>query len=340
MILDLHTHIVPESFPEASGRGSGRWPSMAHNQPGRADVMISGKNFRTVRDVCWSHTRRAEDAKKEGADAQAISPMPELLSYWFTPEEGLDMSRHVNDVIAKMCQADAKTFFGLGMVPMQDPDLAAKELAAIKQAGLKGVELGSNILGHSLGEDQFSGFFEEAEKQGVAIFVHALHPTFTDRFPANERTVNAIGFATEGGLNAGSMIVSGLFERWPGLRVAFSHGGGTFPYLLPRLENTWSGRWNEEEPLPAEGPLAVMRNVLPKSPAHYARMAYWDSLVFDKRTTRYLIDMVGASQVTVGTDFPFVAREQPVGKSLHAVVDDEEWELVSHKNALRFLGLG
>ncbi|HLG72283.1 MAG TPA: amidohydrolase family protein [Chloroflexota bacterium] len=339
MIVDLHAHIVPEHFPEANGRGGGRWPSMAHNQPGRADVMIAGKNFRTVRDVCWHPQIRASEAKKEGADVQAISPMPELLSYWFSPQDGLDMCRYVNETIAKMCQAEPQRFHGLGMVPLQDPDLAAKELAAMKAAGLKGVELGSNILGHSLGEDQYKDFFKEAEAQGMAIFVHALHPTFTDRFLANERTINSIGFATEGGLNVGSMIVSGLWERCPNIRVAFSHGGGTFPYYLPRLQNSWSGRWNDEPPVPAEGMVVTMRNLLPKSPADYARMAYYDTLVFDRRTVRYLIDMMSATQVTIGTDFPFVPRESPVGKSTRAVVNDEEWELISEKNALRFLGL-
>src|SRR5579859_3677567 len=140
MIVDLHTHIVPENFPDAAGRGGGRWPSMAHNQPGRADVMISGKNFRTVRDVCWHPSIRASESKKEGADAQVISPMPEILSYWFTSQDGLDMARYVNEVIAKMCQAEPSVFYGLGMVPMQDPELATKELAAIKVAGLLGVE--------------------------------------------------------------------------------------------------------------------------------------------------------------------------------------------------------
>src|SRR5579864_5833955 len=224
MILDLHAHIVPEQFPKSN---IDRWPSMDHIAPDRANVMISGKNFRTVRNVCWDHAVRASEAQKEGADAQAISPMPELLSYWFTPKDGLDMARYVNEQIANMCHAAPERFYGLGMVPLQDPELSAKELAPMKRAGLLGVELGSNILGKSLGEEQFLPFFQEAEKQGLAVFVHALHPTFTDRFP--ERLINAIGFPTEGGLNIGSMIASGLVERCPNLRLAFSHGGGTFP---------------------------------------------------------------------------------------------------------------
>ncbi|HLY67410.1 MAG TPA: amidohydrolase family protein [Chloroflexota bacterium] len=347
MILDIHAHIVPERFPAANGRGNGRWPSMDHlesyadGESARANVMIAGENFRTVRDVCWSHTRRAEELQREGADAQAISPMPELLAYWFNPQDGLDMSRCVNEQIAKMCQAAPDRFYGLGMVPMQDPDLSAKELGPMKQAGLLGVELGSNILGKSLGEERFFGFFQEAEKLDMAIFVHALHPTFTDRFPANERTINAIGFPIDTALTIGSMIVSGLLERCPNLRLAFSHGGGTFTSYLPRLEHSWSGRWNGEPPGPAEGPAARMREMIPKSPTEYARKLYYDTLVFDRRLIRYLIDMVGISQIAVGTDFPFVPRERPVGKSLREVVTNpKEWELVSHQNAKRFLGIG
>ena len=335
MIVDLHTHIVPERFPESS---VDRWPSMAHREPGKADVVISGKNFRTVRDVCWDHTIRSKEMQSEGADAQVISPMPELLSYWLSPKHGLDMARHTNEHIAAMCQAEPQRFYGLGMVPMQDPELAAGELAAMKRAGLLGVELGSNILGKSLGEEQFWAFFQEAERQEMAIFVHALHPTFNDRYLANERTINAIGFPTEGGLNIGSMIVSGLLEKCPGLRLAFSHGGGTFPFFLPRLDNSWSGTWNGEPP-PAGAAPSLLRQMLPKSPTDYASRCFYDALLFDRRAIRYLIDMVGVGQVTVGTDYPFFPREQPVGKTLRECVDEAGWELVSHKNALRFLGL-
>ncbi len=340
MIIDLHTHIVPDEFPAADGRASAaRWPSMDHFEPGRAKVMIGGKNFRTVTEQCWNPQKRATDLKSEGADAHVISPMPELLSYWFTPQDGLDMARYINDFIGKMVQASPKHFYGLGMVPLQDPELAAKELQHVKSAGLLGIELGSNILGKSLGEPQFLPFFQEAERLDLAIFVHALHPTFTDRFLPTEQYINAIGFPTDTGLTISSMIAGQVMEKCPRLRLAFSHGGGTFPFFLPRLENAWSGKWNGEAPSDT-APKTPIRELLPKSPAEYARALYYDTLVFDQRAIRYLIDVVGVSQLTVGTDFPFIAREQPVGKTLFGMgLTAEDIEAVTWKNCLRFLGL-
>ncbi len=109
--------------------------------------------------------------------------MPELCAYWFTPADALDFCRYANDVIVRMCAAAPGRFIGLGIVPLQDPDMAAKELAHIKSLGFPGVELGSNVNGKSLGMAEFQGFFQEAERLGVAIFVHALRPTMMERFP-------------------------------------------------------------------------------------------------------------------------------------------------------------
>jgi aminocarboxymuconate-semialdehyde decarboxylase len=340
VIIDLHTHIVPEHFPGAGTRASaGRWPFMEHFEAGRARTMIAGQNFRTVTDQCWSVTRRERDMAAEGVDAQVISPMPELLSYWFTPEDGLEMSRYVNDQIAGMVQAAPRQLYGLGMVPLQDPDLAAKELGSLRGMGLLGIELGSNILGKSLGEARFLPFFEEVQRLGLSVFVHALHPTFTDRY-VGPGVDNPVGFPTDTGLTIASLISGGVLERYPDLRLAFSHGGGTFPYFLPRFQHAWSGKWNGE-PADLTIPGAnALRDALPRSPMDYARMLYYDTLLFDGRAIRYLRELVGVSQLVVGSDYPFVAREQPVGKTLRTLgFSDDELDAVTRRNCLRFLGL-
>ena len=343
MVIDLHAHVVPERFPPAGNRASsGRWPSMDHFEPGKARVMIAGKNFRTVTDQNWSATRRLEDMAAEGVDAQVLSPMPELLSYWLTAEDALDLGRHVNETIAKLVQASPGHFYGLGTVPLQAPDLAAKELAEIKKTGLLGVEVGSNVSGKSLGDERFLTFFQEAEAQDLAVFVHALHPTMADRIPAVEPLVASVAFPTDTGLTIASLIAGGMLDKCPRLRLAFSHGGGTFPFILPRLEGFWSGgRWNgEPPPAETEGQRGPLRQLIPRSPTEYARRLFYDTLLFDRRAIRYLMEMVGSSQLMVGTDYPYIIREQPVDKTLRSMgLGEEEWEAIGWRNCRRFLGL-
>src|SRR5690606_37947827 len=136
MLIDMHAHVIPENFPAPGNRASAnRWPYMDHFEPGLARVMIAGENFRTVHSGNWDVERRLADMDAHGVDAHVISPMPELLSYWFTPEDSVEFCRYTNEFIAAMCAAAPTRFYGLGAVPLQDPDLAARELANVKSAG-------------------------------------------------------------------------------------------------------------------------------------------------------------------------------------------------------------
>lgn len=336
----MHTHVVPEDFPSASGRGD-RWPSMDHLTASRANVMIAGKNFRTVTEQCWNPRRRIADMGAEGAHVQVLSPMPELLSYWFTPADGLDMCRYLNDFIGRLVESSPLHFQGLGVVPLQDPECAAKELTRLKEAGLLGIELGSNVLGKSLGEERFIPFFQEVERLSLAVFVHALHPTFTDRFVGPAWLDNSIGFPTDTGLTIASLMTGHTLDSCPNLRLAFSHGGGTFPWILPRMQQAWSGSWNGEPPVYGPHPTArPLQELLPKSPREYAQDLYYDTLVFDRRAIRYLVDLIGTSQLMVGTDYPFIAPEQPIARTLQSMgLSADSWEDICCRNARRFLGL-
>ena len=334
MLIDMHAHVIPENFPDAGNRASAaRWPHMDHFEPGQARVMIGGENFRTVHSGNWDVERRLRDMDAHGVDAHVISPMPELLSYWFTPEDSLEFCRYTNEFIAAMCSAAPARFIGLGAVPLQDPDLASKELTNIMNMGLAGIELGSHILGKSLGDEQFWGFFKEAERLSVPIFVHALHPTVAGRISAAQ--MNPIGFPTDTGLTIASIIGSGLAEESPDLRLAFSHGGGTFPFMLPRYAHNWSGVWNEETPIGGLGAAELQR-----SPAEYARRFYYDTLLFDARPIRYLLDVIGPSQLLVGTDYPYMGMEQPVGKTLTSMsLSQEVLDGITWDNCFRFLNI-
>ncbi|HXH21772.1 MAG TPA: amidohydrolase family protein [Dehalococcoidia bacterium] len=340
MTIDVHAHVVPERFPPHPPGADERWPEMDHFEPGRARVMIAGRNFRTVTEGVWSATRRIEDMDREGVDVQVLSPMPELLSYWLPLEDSRVLAEHVNDYITRMVEASPGRFHGLGMVRLQDPDAAALDLEGVRARRLAGIEVGSNVLGRSLGDPRFLDFWKAVERAGLAVFVHALHPTMRDRFVGPEQVVNAVGFPHDTGLTIASLISGGTLQACPGLRMAFSHGGGSFPFVLPRLENAWSGAWNEGEPLVPGAAPSELRQALPESPSTYARRLYYDTLLFDRRAIRYLLDIMGASQLVIGTDYPFFPREQPVGATVRSLgLDATTLGAVETANALRFLGI-
>ena len=328
MIIDVHTHIVPEEFPPVGSRASGdQWPYMDHTEPGSDNVMIGGRNFRTVVNRCWDADRRVKEMPAEGIDRQVLSPMPELLAYQLPAEDGRDMGRYLSEVIARMMDKAPDHFYGLGAVPMQNAELATKELSYIKGLGLQGVEIMTNINGKNLGDDEFRPFLKEAESLGLSILVHGQRPTFSDRFVGPGLLENAIGFPIENALAIASVITGKVLEDCPNLRMCFSHGGGVFAQLLARMENAW----NKMKP---------MKDHLPKPPSEYAKMMYYDDIFFNMTALRFLIDTVGISQVVVGSDYPFMFRDPKPQEEFDALnLTTEEREAISSANCLRFLGI-
>jgi aminocarboxymuconate-semialdehyde decarboxylase len=326
--IDIHTHIVPAEFPDYAGKHGGQhWPHMAAAHDCRhKHVMIDSKNFRTGSDECWDIGRRMEAMARMGIARQVLSPMPELLSYWLPLEDALPLTRHVNDTIAAMVARAPDRFIGLGGVPMQDPDAAARELERLMRDGFRGVELGSNINGAPLGDPRFASFFAAAEELGAAIFVHALHPSGKERIVGPPGLMAYIGFPLETAYTIASLITGGTLTRHPRLRLAFSHGGGAFASILPRLAHGWKIK-----------PEFAAR--MGASPHEHARRLYYDTLVYDAPTLRHLIDTFGVRQLCLGTDFPFDIHERhPVEAVAALQLSDGDVKLLHHDNAARFLG--
>ena len=258
-LIDVHSHIVPERFPDnPSPATNSRWPCMHVRAPNDATVVIADKPFREIDSRSWDVARRIEDMDRDRITMQALSPMPELLSYWFTPTDGLEMARWMNHTIASMIAAAPARFAGLGTVPLQDPALAATELARLQRDGLRGVELGSNINGVVLGDRRYDEFYAEAQRLDLALFVHALHPIGTDRLQAFPDLIPFAAFPLDTALAAISLIRAGVPERFPNLRIGFSHGGGAIVALTHRLQQGWRL---------SDG----FGGALPRTPLHYAQ---------------------------------------------------------------------
>ncbi|MGH3301880.1 MAG: amidohydrolase family protein [Streptosporangiaceae bacterium] len=330
MLVDAHAHLLPPDYPPDA---PACFPRMESIEGTTDRLLVFGPTRFRARDVFFDAEKRLAAQDASGVDAEVVTPMPPLLRYDLPPADGLALARHVNEVTAQLCAVDPARLIGLGMVPLQDPDLAAAELAAVLGRGLAGVEIASNVLGASIGDEKFLPFFTEAARLGVAIFVHAM-PAATNRLPPRAMGTYVVGI--EGALAAASLITGGTAAKCPDLRIAFSHAAGGFPLMLPRAQYFWGGSWNEEPTVPER---AVMPDDGP-SPVEFARRFYYDSLVFDRRALRFLVDYLGADRLLIGSDFPAMPREDPAGRTLRsldlpaAVLDD-----ITGNNAFRWLGI-
>lgn len=327
--VDIHAHMVPGAFPAwLDGAVPSGWPSMAPAHECHRHVMIDGKNYRTVSDKCWTTARRLADFEPMGLALQAISPMPELLSYWLPAPVASKLVRFLNEQIASMVAESGGRLVGLGAVPLQDLDRAIAELRHLKDVlGLSGVEIGSNINGVPVGHPSLRPFFEACVALDLPVFVHALRPAGMDRLVGPAPLQQVLAYPTDVGLAAASVITGNLLSQVPGLRIAFSHGGGTLALLLPRLEQAMSV-------------FPALREQVLASPREQARHLFYDTLVFDTPTLRHLADTFGDSQLMLGTDYPFNFHDaRPLERLREAGFGAEAADRLAQGNARRFLGL-
>src|SRR5439155_7730916 len=239
----------------------------------------------------------------------------------------LELSQYQNDEIAQAVRIAPERFIGLGTVPLQDPALASNEVRrVITGLGLTGVEIGTAIVGKSLDAPSFEPFWQTCEHVGAAIFVHpaaVLAPERTSKY----RMLYSVGYTAETGIAAAAIVMSGLLDRHPTLRICLAHGGGTFPWLLPRLDQTW----NVFDDVKAE---------TSRKPSETAKLLTYDTLTYDTNNLGLLIERVGVDRLVMGTDYPFPLREIPPGVVVDAVdsIRSAEREAILGQNALRFLG--
>ena len=326
--VDFHTHFIAAQFPNLGEKYGGEgWPMLIHNNPCQADIYHAGKHYRQIDDRSWDPERRLKDMVAEEIDVQVISPIPVTFAYSFSGRAVLELAQMQNEEIAKVTSVAPEHFIGLGTVPLQEPDLAAAEARrAVINLNLAGVEIGTNVQGKNLDDPELEPFWQACEEVGAAVFVHpstVFSPERTNKY----RMVFSVGYTSETGIAAASIVMSGLLERHPHLRLCFAHGGGTFPWLLPRLDQTWQV-------------FDDVKGVTPKKPSETAKLLTYDTLTYDPMNLRLLVDRLGTDRLVMGTDYPFPLRETPPGAVIDALggISPADRADMLGRNALRFLG--
>ena len=327
--IDVHTHILPKDIPRWKDKfGYGGFISLDHYKPCCATmVRDDGTSFRDVDENVWSAEKRIEECDLAEVGVQVLSTVPVMFSYWAKPNDGAEISRFLNDGIADVVSRHPKRFVGLGTVPLQDPQLAIRELERCKQIGLVGVEIGTNVNQLNLSEPQFFEFFEACEHLDMAIFVHPWD-MMGEKDMQKYWLPWLVGMPAEVSRAICSLIFGGVLERLPRLRICFAHGGGAFPFTIGRIDHGFTVRPD----------LCAVDN--PHSPRKYLSRMYFDSLVHGEAKLDYLIKLVGADQVMLGSDYPFPLGEAEPGKQIESSgYDDEIKAMLLHGAALNWLDL-
>ena len=326
--IDIHTHIMPATMPNWVKKfGYGDFIHLEHRNC-KACMMKGDRLFREVDANCFDEAVRREEMDDTGVTTQVLSTIPVLFNYWAKPSDGLETSRFFNDHIAQTASANPERFIGIGTVPMQDVDMAIGEMErCVNELRMPGLQIGTNINGKNLSDAEFFPFYKAAEQLGCALFVHPWEMMGEDQMQKYWLPW-LVGMPAETARAICSLIFGGVFQQFPKLRIAFAHGGGSFPYTLGRIEHGFNVRPD----------LVQIDNKVPPS-EHFGK--FWvDSLVHDTRAFQLLRDTVGDDRICMGSDYPFPLGEHRPGSLIESLrLEDGIRQRLLYRNALDWLGL-
>ena len=288
-----------------------------------------GAAFRKIDCNCWNHQKRIQECDSTSVDVQVLSTIPVLFSYWAKDDEGLTLSRFLNDHISEVVRKTPNRFIGLGTIPMQNTDLAIEEMDRIvNELKFPGIEIGSNVNNENLSKKEFHPIFEHAEKIGCSIFIHPW-----EMMGQNDMKKYwlpwLVGMPAETSRAICSIIFGGILDKYPALKIAFAHGGGAFPFTIGRIDHGFHVRPD----------LCAIDNE--KLPSSYLKHFYVDSLVHNETALSFLINRLGENQIALGSDYPFPLGEHHPGNLIEGMeLSDATKQRLLAGSALEWLGLG
>jgi aminocarboxymuconate-semialdehyde decarboxylase len=305
-VIDIHNHFFPRSWPDLAARyGTPNWPWIKCTEPGKAEIMVGDRVFRHIHSACWDPQKRLEEMDRDGIEMQVLSATPVLFAYDRPIEHALDCAQLFNDAALELCAEGSGRLRSLCQVPLQDVDSACKELSRCMRAGHLGVEIGNHVGEKNLDDAGIVTFLHHCADENAAVLVHPWDMFGMSRMPKYMMPWT-VGMPAETQLGIVAMILGGAFDKLPrNLRICFAHGGGSFAFLLGRLQNAW-----EHHPV-AHGSCVL-------APKDYLDRFYVDSAVFDSRALKYLVETMGAERVMLGSDYPFPLGEHRVGELIRS----------------------
>jgi len=326
MMIDLHSHFFPVDALQNLGQYQNRAPKLVLDK-GKLSV-TSPIGFRPGLSAgAYDPLARIKSLDQMQIDLQAISPSPILLFYWEEPAVAAHFSRRQNEAIQAIVQKHPDRFGGFGSVPLQSVEDSIAIAEEAKSMGLRGVEIGNAVGDKPLDHPSFEPFFAAAQELDLLLFVHPLEGGLDPDDPLAPILGNVLQFTFRTTMMIERMIVKGMFDKYSNLRLCLSHGGGLLAFNIWRLDHSYGLR-------------PELKNVIPHKPSHYLKKLYFDTIVHSVSALQYLIEVVGADRVVIGTDYPMAMGDfDAVGKVKQVDVTDAEREMMLGGNAALALGL-
>ena len=318
MRWDVHNHAVPREAVELLRSGDG-YPIKVEG-----DFMEADRVRAELTPVFLDPEAKLEQLAQAGLDAAVVSGSPALFAYEADAGRGASLCRAVNIGLADLCGFEPSRLRWLAHVPLQAPDGAAVLLAEAARAGAVGAHIGTSVAGTPLADAGLDHFWTAAEEHEMPLM---LHPAYNNPHPGLEgyHLQNAIGNQLETTIAAERLMVTGVLDRHPDLRLLLVHAGGYMPWQAGRLRHA-----------------AAVRAELagsPPDPYAYLGRILVDTITHDTAALRFLVERVGADNVAMGTDLPFdMATPDPVA-ALEQAVDAETARRVMEETPRRLFGL-
>ena len=326
MNIDLHSHFFPIDVLSNPGKYQDRAPKIVLDK-GKLSITSQIGMRAGLGEGAYDAVARIKALDEMSIDLQAISPSPILLFYWEDAVVAAHFSRKQNEAIQEIVQKHPDRFVGFGSVPLQSIPEAIAIAQEAKSLGLKGLEIGNVVGERQLDDPIFEAFFDAVQTLDMLLFVHPLEGGVDADDPIAGVLGNVLQFPFRTTLMIERMILKGMFEKYPNLRLCLSHGGGLLAFNVWRLDHSYNLRQD-------------LKKIIPQKPSGYLKKLYFDSIVHSVAALQYLIQVVGAGRVVIGTDYPMGMGDfEPLRKINELNLTDEERSQILGDNAAGALKL-
>lgn len=327
-VIDIHSHFFPKSWPSLADKfGGDDWPWLRHQENGKAMLMKGEQEFRPIYSACWDAKVRLEEMNRDGVQQQIISATPILFAYERPVEQALYCAQTFNDAALDICAEGNGRLFAMAQVPLQNLEASCQEVTRAKKNGHVGVQIGNHVGEKNMDAQDTLDFLQHCADEDIPVFVHPWDMMASDR-TKDYMMGWTVGMPAETQLSIVSMILGGGFDQVSSnLKICFAHGGGSFAFLLGRLENAWNFR-------------DIARGKSQYPPSHYLNRFYLDSAVFDHDSLDLLVKKMGEKRLMFGSDYPFPLGEQQMGQLIKtAQMPEKTKKKLLAGNAERFFNL-